>query len=380
MARGAAELSEQYGDASLTGISQLDFRRLIETTADGVLVVDLSGTVLYANPAAAVIFGCPAADLVHVPLGRPIISGETTEITVHRPIRPPAEVEMRTVELSWDGRPALLASLRDVSAHRAQQERRRQSQKLEAIGRLAAGIVHDINNLLTVFESGLRLLRKQLREDPANPNTAMLIEELLKRTQNGGALTQQLLAFSRGQSLYPETIELNGRIKAITRLLERTLGNGISINLELDPGLGPVVVDANQLDVAILNLAVNAKDAMAGTGMLAIETSDTPGDIEEMPALAASFVRVTVSDTGCGMSKEVLAKVFEPFFTTKGDGRGTGLGLSQVYGFIKQSGGHIRIESAVGEGTSVHLFLPRAPRTGNDELQMQVEIRPNTCE
>lgn len=378
MARGAAEILDQYSDASLAGISQLDFRLLIETTADGVLVVDLSGTVLYANPAGAAIFGYPAADLVHIPLGRPVISGETTEITVHRPNRAPAEVEMRTVELSWDGRPALLASVRDVSAQRAQQERRRQSQKLEAVGRLAAGIVHDINNLLAVFESGLRLLQKQLREDPANPNTAILIEELLKRTQNGGALTQQLLAFSRGQSLYPETIDLNGRIEAVTMLLERTLGNGIRISLELDPALGPVLVDANQLDVAILNLAVNAKDAMAGRGTLAIETSDTPDDIEDVAALAASFVRVTVSDTGCGMSKEVLAQVFEPFFTTKADGRGTGLGLSQVYGFIKQSGGHVRIESAVGEGTSVHLFLPRAPSTGNHEAQMQGEIRLTT--
>ncbi|MBZ9717528.1 PAS domain-containing protein [Mesorhizobium sp. AD1-1] len=379
MARSAAEVSDRHGDATLTGISQLDFRRLIENTADGVLVVSLLGTVLYANPAAAAIFGCPVADLVHIPLGRPVISGETMEITVHRPDRAPADVEMRTVELSWDGKPALLASLRDVSAQRARQEHRRQSQKLEAIGRLAAGIVHDMNNLLAVFESGLRLLQKQLREDPANPNASMLIEELLKRTQNGGALTQQLLAFSRGQSLRPQTIDLNGRIEAMTMLLERTLGNGISINLELDPALGPVVVDANQLDVAILNLAVNAKDAMAGTGTLAIETSDTPGDIEEVPALAASFVRVTVSDTGCGMSKEIMTQVFEPFFTTKADGRGTGLGLSQVYGFIKQSGGHIRIESEVGEGTSIHLFLPRAPNTGNDPLRRQDETGLNTA-
>ncbi|TIM25032.1 MAG: PAS domain-containing sensor histidine kinase, partial [Mesorhizobium sp.] len=127
---------------------------------------------------------------------------------------------MRTVEVSWDAKPALLASLRDVSAQRAQEERRRQSQKLEAIGRLAAGIVHDINNLIAAFESGLRLLQKQLADDPTNPNTAILMEELLRRAQNGGALAQQLLAFSRRQSLAPETVDLNARIQSLTMLLE----------------------------------------------------------------------------------------------------------------------------------------------------------------
>jgi len=373
--RSAAEILEPSANALLTGISQVNFRRLIETLADGILVVDLSGTVLYANPAAAMVFGYPAADLVHIPLGRPVISGETIEITVHRPHRSPADVEIRTVEVSWEGKPALLASLRDVSALRAQEERRRQSQKLEAIGRLAAGIVHDINNLLAVFESGLRLLHKQLSEESHNPNSAALVEELIRRTRNGGALTQQLLAFSRGQSLYPETVDLNGRLEVLSTLLERTLGSGMRVRRDLDPALGPVRVDVNQLDVAILNLAVNAKDAMDGKGTLSIETSDAPGYIEDVPGMGASFVRVTVSDTGCGMTKEVLAQAFEPFFTTKGDGQGTGLGLSQVYGFVKQSGGHIRIESVVGAGTSVHLFLPRPPRATNNRTRSSGEIR-----
>ncbi|RWH82165.1 MAG: PAS domain-containing protein [Mesorhizobium sp.] len=362
MAQNAAEILEPSEKAPLTGIAQLSFQRLIENTADGILVVDLFGTVCYANPAAAVIFAHPADELVRIPLGRPVVSGETTEITVHRPGAPPVEVEMRVVEVNWDGTPALLASLRDVSSQRAQEERRRQSQKLEAIGRLAAGIVHDMNNLIAAFDSGLRLLQKQLAENPGDPKSAILIEELLKRTQNGGALTQQLLAFSRRQSLTPESIDLNGRIEQLSMLLDRTLGSGIRIERNLDAALGPVLVDANQLDVAMLNLAVNAKDAMAGAGTLTIETSDLPDDIEDVHSLAGSCVRMTVRDTGCGMSKDVLAQVFEPFFTTKPDGRGTGLGLSQVYGFVKQSGGHVRIESEVGEGTSVHLFLPRVQK------------------
>ncbi|ESY14063.1 MULTISPECIES: ATP-binding protein [unclassified Mesorhizobium] len=145
-------------------------------------------------------------------------------------------------------------------------------------------------------------------------------------------------------------------------LLERTLGSAIKIERNLDAALGPVLVDPNQLDVAMLNLAVNAKDAMAGVGTLTIETSDVPDDIDDGHSLAGSCVRMTVRDAGCGMNKEILAQVFEPFFTTKPDGRGTRLGLSQVYGFVKQSGGHIRIESEAGEGTSVHLFLPRVQK------------------
>lgn len=359
--KSGAEALDPTSDPPSPAISQLGFQRLIEHNADGVLVVDPSGAVLYANPAAARIFGQPLEKLMHVPLGRPVVSGETTEITVQRPGRRPAEVEMRVVEVAWDGHAALLASLRDVSAQRAQEERRRQSQKLEAVGRLTAGIVHDFNNLLAVFASGLTLVQKQLAEDPTDPKVAMLVDELLKRVGNGGALTQQLLAFSRRQALSPDTVDVNERIESLTNLLKRTLGRGIEVERILDPELAPAHIDVNQLDVALLNLAVNARDAMSGGGTLTIETSNATHDADDLLDDAARFVRVTVRDTGCGMGKDVLARVFEPFFTTKGDAQGTGLGLSQVYGFLSQSGGHVRIESEVGRGTSVHLLLPRAP-------------------
>lgn len=362
-----AEVMEQI-DSRLTSISQPSFRLLIENTADGILVVDLSGAVLYANPAAGKILGHSREELLHVPLGRPMTWGETAEITVHRPEGGPADVEMRVVEVTWDGEPALLASLRDISARRAQEERQRQSQKLEAIGRLTAGIVHDFNNLIAVFESGLRLLEKQLAKDPADPKVGGLIEELLKRTHNGRALTQRLLAFSRRQTLSPQDTDLNERIRSLSGLLERTLGSGVQVGLDLDPDLGPVIIDPDQLDTAILNLAVNARDAMAGRGTLTIQTGraietgrDVSGGLEIEDGRGESFARITVADTGCGMGKEILAQVFEPFFTTKGEGEGTGLGLSQVYGFVTQSGGHIGIESEVGTGTAVHLYLPRSP-------------------
>ena len=368
MKRGPAEILETADDSRLTGMSQPSFRLLIENTADGILVVDLSGAVLYANPAAGAILGHSREELLHVPLGRPISWGETAEITVHRPGERPADVEMRVVEVAWDGKPALLASLRDISARRAQEERQRQSQKLEAVGRLAAGIVHDFNNLISVFESGLRILERLLAHDPADPKIAALVGELLKRTQNGSALTQQLLAFSRRQSLSPKATDLNERVRALTSLLERTLGSGIRIELNLDPALEPVLIDPNQLDTAILNLAVNARDAMAGTGILTIETGrDMPGDSDVVDDPGGPFVRITVRDTGCGMSKEVLAQVFEPFFMTKGEGAGTGLGLSQVYGFVRQSGGHVHIDSQVGMGTSIHLIFPLSPLDENPD-------------
>lgn len=354
----AATTATAGGDAPLAGFSQGSFQRLVETMADGILVVDLAGSVLYANPAAAAIFGQPAEQLLHVPLGRPVVAGDIAEIQVRRPGRPPAEVEMRIVEIGWDGSAALLASLRDVSAQRVAQEIQRQSQKMEAVGRLAAGIVHDFNNILAVIEAGVRLLQKQIADNPSGEKVEMLLGELLKRTKNGSALTQQLLAFSRRQDLSPETVDLNERLEGLSTLLDQTLGRGISVCKKLDPALEHVHIDANQLEVAILNLAVNARDAMAGKGELTIETCNAPRELEGVPD-PGSFIRVTVTDTGCGMSKDVLAQVFEPFFTTKPSGNGTGLGLSQVYGFVTQSGGHVRIDSEVGRGTSVNLFLPR---------------------
>jgi signal transduction histidine kinase len=289
-----------------------------------------------------------------------VTAGETTEITVPRSGGKPAEVEMRVVEIAWDGQAALLASLRDVSAQRSFEERRLQSQKMEAMGRLAAGVVHDFNNLLAVFDSGVNLLEKQLAADPSSPRVGVLVEELRKRVRNGGVLTQQLLAFSRRQSLSPELTDINKRIESLTALLEGTLGGGITICRKLDASLGRVQIDPDQLDVAILNLAINARDAMDGSGTLTIETSDRHDDVQDVPDTGMSFIRVTVADTGCGMSKEILAQVFEPFFTTKPVGQGTGLGLSQVYGFVNQSGGNVRIDTEVSKGTRVHLFLPSA--------------------
>lgn len=357
---------------NLFGLAHSTFRILVENAADGMVLLDRDGAVLYANTAAAKIFGRRRDELMHVPLGRPVVDGETTQITVSRPDQAPAEVELRVVEVTWNGQLALLANLRDVSAQRAMEEQRRQQQKLEALGRLAAGIAHDFRNLIMVVQAGLRLIGNKLQDGAPATDVSRLIEEVMKRTQNAEALTSQLLTFSRRQVLTPEVVDINKRIASVASILGQTLGKGIEIHTNFDASVGDIEVDGDQFDVALLNLAVNGRDAMNGHGTLTIETGlAVNGDGSKQQS---EFIRVTVRDTGVGMDPETKARAFEPFFTSKGEGKGTGLGLSQVYGFVVQSGGHVRIDSEAGAGTAVHLILPRysdasrATATGHDSL------------
>lgn len=339
------------------GLAEASFRLLVESAADGMVLLSAEGAVIYANTAAAEIFGRHREELIHVPLGRPLVDGETARITVNRPDQSTAEVELRVVEVSWNGEPALLANLRDVSAQRAKEERLREVQKLEALGRLAAGLAHDFRNLVMVVEAGLRLIGKKVCEGAPSSDVDRLIEEVTKRTRNAEALTSQLLAFSRKQVLTPRVVQVNERVASMASILGQTLGKGIALEIDLGEDVGTINVDPDQLDVAMLNLAVNGRDAMDGHGTLTIETSAIPA--RNGPGDQSDFIRVTVKDTGVGMDAETKARALEPFFTSKGNGKGTGLGLSQVYGFVVQSGGEVRIDSEVGIGTQVHLFLPR---------------------
>jgi signal transduction histidine kinase/ActR/RegA family two-component response regulator len=246
-------------------------------------------------------------------------------------------------------------ALRDEIAHReAIEETLRQGQKMEAIGRLTGGVAHDFNNLLMIASSGLELLDRT--DDPERRK--VLKEGIRQAVDRGASLTRQLLAFSRRSPLHPEVVSLPGRIEGMRVLLERSLREDVGVDFDIDPELWPVEVDPGQLELAILNLAVNARDAMPQGGRVTISARNLPGYADGV--LSGDFVRLSVSDAGVGMSPETLSRVFEPFFTTKGAGQGTGLGLSQVYGFTKASGGDVRIESRVGEGTSVSLLLPRS--------------------
>ena len=257
-------------------------------------------------------------------------------------------------------------TLQEQIARREQAEAAlRQAQKMEAIGQLTGGVAHDFNNLLQVVQGNLeRLGLRATREGtPLGPEQERLVGAAMQGARRAAALTQQLLAFSRRQPLAPRSLDLNRLIRATSELLGRTLGESIVIETVLAAGLWPVMVDENQLQSALLNLAVNARDAMPAGGKLTIETANVHLDEayarSEDEVRAGQYAMLAVTDTGTGMPPDILEKVFEPFFTTKEIGRGTGLGLSQVYGFIKQSGGHVKIYSEPGRGTSVKVYLPR---------------------
>ena len=241
------------------------------------------------------------------------------------------------------------------------EEALRQAQKMEAVGQLTGGIAHDFNNLLGVIVGSLEMLQRRLQ--PTDPKIREPIELAMRGAEQSAEMTQRLLAFSRQQPLDPQSIEANRLVRGMSNLLHRTLGENIAIETVLGAGLWTLSSDVNQLENALLNLAINARDAMPKGGKLTIETENAC--LDEAYALAQTditpgqYVMIAVTDTGVGMSQEVAAKAFEPFFTTKGPGVGTGLGLSQVYGFVKQSGGHVKIYSEVGEGTTVKLYLPR---------------------
>jgi signal transduction histidine kinase/CheY-like chemotaxis protein len=237
----------------------------------------------------------------------------------------------------------------------------RQSQKLEALGHLAGGIAHDFNNMLGVVVASLNILRRKLRRNEAALD--QLIDSALDGADRAAALVRRLLAFSRIQPLNPQPIDVNALVEGMFSILNRALGAHVHLATACAQNLWPVKVDANELESAILNLAVNARDAMPNGGQLTIETANAELDAiyaEETPeAKPGQYVLISVSDTGIGMPPDIIAKAFDPFFTTKPIGKGTGLGLSQAHGFVRQSGGHIKIYSEVGHGTCVRLYLPR---------------------
>ncbi len=274
------------------------------------------------------------------------------------------DFQMRPV---WDANGAVVAIVPEaveVTERRRAEEALRQAQKMEAIGQLTGGVAHDFNNLLTIIVGSLETLQRQLR--PGGASGASLqapLESAMRGAQRAASLTQRLLAFSRQQPLDPKPADLSRLVSGMSDLLRRTIGEQISIVTTLAAGLWRVNVDANQLETAIINLAVNARDAMPRGGELTIETAnarlDEGFDFEQEKVLPGLYVMLAVTDTGSGMSADTIARAFEPFFTTKDIGHGTGLGLSQVYGFVKQSGGHVKIDSEEGRGTSVKLYLPR---------------------
>ena len=288
----------------------------------------------------------------------------------------------RSRHVSVNGRPVFAADGRflgyrgtgtDLTKQHEAEERLRQSQKMDAIGQLTGGVAHDFNNVLTVITGTIEILQDGLADKPQLAAIAQLIDDAATR---GASITSQLLTFARRQPLEPREIEINGLVMETAKLLMPMLGEHVEIETVLAPDAWGVLADPSQLTAAIVNLAVNARDAMRGGGKLTIETANVTFDeasaSTDSEMKPGQFVIIAVGDTGHGIPADIRDRVFEPFFTTKGVGRGTGLGLSMVYGFAKQTGGTVRIDSEEGRGTSVKLYLPRAEgvaaRAGDEPL------------
>jgi signal transduction histidine kinase/CheY-like chemotaxis protein len=271
-----------------------------------------------------------------------------------------------------------------VAEREALEEVLRQAQKMEAVGQLTGGIAHDFNNLLTIITGNMDMaLRAIDAEGGSGPKLRRAIGNAQKGAERAAALTQRLLAFSRRQPLAPKALDADKLIFGMSEMLKRTLGETVQLETVTAPGLWRIEADPNQLESALLNLAVNARDAMQLGGKFTIETANarldevySAGHAEVAPG---DYVVIAVSDTGTGMSRETLGRVFEPFFTTKEVGKGTGLGLSMVYGFVKQSGGHVKIYSEEGEGSTVKIYLPRlVGEVAGDEGVDQATVAPGT--
>ncbi len=279
---------------------------------------------------------------------------------------------------------ALNAAAQSLEQRRADidelNDRLRQSQRMESLGQLTGGVAHDFNNLLTVVMGNAELLA----EGEADPERRVLAEMMGDAAKRGAELTQSLLAFARKQALNPRPVDVNQMVATMDRMLRRTLGEQVEIELIRADGLWPATVDQAQLENALLNLCLNARDAMGAGGRLTLETANVHLDDEyaarNAEVAAGAYVMLAVSDTGAGIQPEDLERVFEPFFTTKEKGKGTGLGLAMVYGFVKQSGGHITVYSEPGQGTTVKLYLPRAAdgSATSDEREHNTELTGGT--
>lgn len=363
----------EAGPDSVNAINQ----RLFETSLDLILVVDKSGNFIRVSPSARAILGRDPDSMV----------GQSAVGYIHPDDLDSTREEMRAarrgrqmrnfqcrymhrngkvVDLSWTGVWSEETELhffigRDVTESRATEEKLRHLQRMDSIGQLTGGIAHDFNNILAIVVGSLDMLAGQ---PELNAESRKFVADALHAAGSGAELTRRLLAFARQQPLMPRVIDVNAQIQQFAPLLRRSLGQHIEVNFLPGANVWPVFIDAANLEAAITNLAVNARDAMPQGGRLILQTENATLDqayVDANPgAEPGDYVSVMISDTGTGMAADVADRIFEPFFTTKAVGQGSGLGLSMVFGFLKQSGGHIKVYSEPGHGTTMRLYLPRA--------------------
>ena len=377
--------------------SEEKYRVLVENVGDAIFTVDEAGRITSFNSMAQQVFGYAADEIVGASVDLLTVAPEedrpsrliedyvrtgvsrfvgigAREVEGRRKDGSTFPLEVVVSETAVEGGRMFIAAARDLTERKHTEAQLRQAQKMDAVGQLTGGIAHDFNNLLTVVLGNLELLERAYGGD----------ERLLQRlrltsraAQRGAELTRRLLAFSRRQVLEPKVCDFNEVVAGMSQLLGRTLGESIEIRTAFADDLWPTRVDVGQLETALLNLAINSRDAMPGGGRLTIETANAQLDqsyvANHADVQAGDYVMIAVSDTGTGIPREMIERVFEPFFTTKEVGRGTGLGLSMVYGFVKQSGGHVNAYSELGHGTTIKIYLPR---TAREEPQAHEEAEP----
>ena len=379
--------------------SESRFRSIIDNSPNAIFLKDSEGRYRVVNRRFAewmntdmeTIVGKTTHDVLPTPLADRLMAQDREVLRWGTVVESQREFESAGVSRTWrfikfpvfaaDGRPGGVAAIcEDVTDERAAQMQLQQAQKMEAVGQLTGGVAHDFNNLLMAISGNLDLIGDRVKGDA---EALDFLDTAVKATNRGADLTRRLLAFSRQQVLMPKATEVNDLIQNVTdQLLRRTLREDIEIETRLDPRTSRAMIDPVQLESALLNLAINARDAMERGGRLTITSENATLDPTAVRPTAdlstGDYVVVSVADTGQGMSPDVMARAFEPFFTTKGVSAGSGLGLSMVYGFAKQSGGHVTLESAAGQGTMVRIFLPAAAgaATGRKDGEAEAAVSP----
>jgi PAS domain S-box-containing protein len=370
---------------------------IADSTQDAIIGKNLDGIITHWNKGAERIYGYKAEEVIGKSVSILVPKERPSEIPmIMEKIREGKRIEyFESVRLAKDGRHlnvsisvspvwdeegkvvAAAAIARDITEQRRAEDQLRQAQKMEAVGRLAGGIAHDFNNILGIIVACAELLRGRLGTDS---ESQQFFDNLTEATERGASLTRQLLSFSRKQPIQPRVLDLNERLKQVGKLIRPLMGDEIQVSVV--PCAESVIIkaDAGQLDQIVLNLAVNARDAMPKSGKLILETATKEFDQafaeQHPPIVAGKYVMLAVSDNGCGMDQATVSRIFEPFFTTKEIGKGTGLGLATVYGIVKQSGGHIWVYSEPGHGTTFKIYLPFADHKAGASAELETEMLP----
>ena len=351
--------------------SRARFESVIQSAIEGIISIDHAHRIVLFNPAAERMFGCTELEAIGRPLERFILEslrtfgqsvgavGRLHNLTGRRHENREFPIEASISQSTTSGAKLLTLFLRDVTEQKHLEAQLRQAQKMEALGQLASGVAHDFNNLLMVIFGNGELLEMSLPRDAPQRES---VDQISRAAERAAALTRQLLAFSRKQVPELSIVDLNALVTDAEKMLSRLIGENVRLHMDLEPNLSRVHVDRGQMDQVIINLAINARDAMANGGRLTIVTREVELDLKyagnQPEPRPDRYVVLSVCDTGCGMSPEVQARIFEPFFTTKSMGQGTGLGLSVVHGIVEQNQGHIAFESGLGTGTTFKIYLP----------------------